>query len=94
LLIGPVCLAGQALMHQPDLVVTSPGELGVLLQSLTAGLQAVAAGFAQAEKMEAAEAKTAEASTEGEQKINAALAEALRPLRDRAPVPDAGGIAP
>jgi hypothetical protein len=89
-----VYVVSQALLLQPTHALSRPAELGVLVQALAACARAVTAGFAQAERMEAPDRTTAEISTGGEQNRLAALAEALRPFRDRAPVPDPAARAP
>ena len=60
-----LCAMSQALMRQPDLVVSNLGEIAVLAQSLAAGLQAANAGFAQAEKMQASGAEAAKGRRKG-----------------------------
>jgi hypothetical protein len=54
-----ICVVSHGLMRQPDLVMSHLGELAVLARSLTAGLQAAMAGFAQAEKMQASDNEAA-----------------------------------
>jgi hypothetical protein len=60
-----VYVLSQAVMHQPELVVTKPTELGILLGSLAACAREVTAGFEQAEKMQAIERTPANTSTRG-----------------------------
>ena len=54
-----VCVVvAQGLMLQPDIAVTRPTEVSILLSSLAKCAQAVSAGFGQAVTMQAAEAKS------------------------------------
>jgi hypothetical protein len=55
-----VYVVAHAMMQREDLITTTPGEAGVLLQSLAASAQAVTAGFAQAKQMQAADPRVAE----------------------------------
>jgi hypothetical protein len=64
--------------------LSRPAELGVLVQALAACAQAVTAGFSQAESMRVADPKPAEIVAGGED-VHPALAEALRPVRERTP---------
>src|SRR5436190_23048075 len=58
-LASATIVVAQGLMLQPDIAVTRPVEVGILLSSLAKCAQAVSAGFGQAVTMQAAEAKSA-----------------------------------
>jgi hypothetical protein len=51
-LASATIVVAQGLMLQPDIAVTRPVEVGILLSSLAECAQAVSAGFGQAERGE------------------------------------------